>query len=122
MIKEMDDGPLVAPTARGLGIRPGIDLPVSDEGQVEPGQGGMSVVRDVDRLPPFRRPSAFGGSSTKDTIWGINEEELPEAITYRPDDDKQDARHGVLEPTWTMELEELQLALAESRSYWCELT
>jgi hypothetical protein len=42
-----DGGPLIAPTARSLGVRSEIDILVDEEDDhVEPGTGGMSVAQD----------------------------------------------------------------------------
>src|SRR6266849_6521093 len=60
-------GPLVGPTARTLGVRPHVDIPVL-VGQVRPNTGGMSVAPDhPGTLHPLRRPPAQGGSG-KDPV------------------------------------------------------
>src|SRR5205823_10883580 len=63
-------GPRVGPTARTLGVRPNVDIPVL-AGLVRPNTGGVSVAPDhPGNLHPLRRPPAHGGSG-KDPVWGI---------------------------------------------------
>src|SRR4051812_27407858 len=106
------DHPLVVSTARGLGVRPEIDIPVDEYGQVEPGEG-MSVAHTAfEFLPEHRRPPSAGGTG-KDPLWKISSDDLPAALSYRPDDDVPG--HGFIEPSWAMTIEEYELALAETR-------
>ncbi len=56
--------PETGPSARTLGVRPGIDVAATapDE-MVLPGQGGISVSPDDPmNLPAFRRPPDFQGT------------------------------------------------------------
>lgn len=81
-VDHVDGMPLAESTARGLGVRPGIDIPVDDFGLVDPGGGGMSVSPDaIDNLPPWRRPPEHGGSGD-DPVWQIGDEELLGAGGY----------------------------------------
>jgi hypothetical protein len=119
MIKDSDGKPLVVPTARGLGVRPVIDIPVDDEGRVEPESGGMSVARDDPAyLPPHRRPPSHGGTGS-DPVWEIDEEELGEALVCRLDVPPEG--HGLVEPLLVMTLDDYELALAETRDGWREV-
>lgn len=112
-----DGMPLAEPTARGLGVRPGIDIPVDDFGLVDAGAGGMSVSPDsVENLPPWRRPPEHGGDGD-DPVWEIDEEELDQRLSYVTDEAAPDL-HGFIEPAYQMPLEDYQLALAESRQSW----
>jgi hypothetical protein len=124
MRKDLDGRPVVASStsflspARGLGVRPIVDIPVDDDGYVEPGLDGMSVAQgSADYLPDHRRPTALGGESD-DPLWRIEEEEIGEALNYRLDEPPPG--HGVIEPAWRMTLEEYELGLAETRDAWTE--
>jgi hypothetical protein len=118
MIKDPDGRPLVVPTARGLGLRAG-EIAVSEDGSVEPGGGGMSVSPDTPRyLPPYRRPPKYGGDG-KDPVWELETADLPDAVAYVPDVGPRPT-HGLLEPAWSMTLEDFELALAETRDSWRE--
>jgi hypothetical protein len=113
------DKPLLADTATGLGVRDW-EVEYDDEGNVEPGLGGMSVSPDVvENLPRFFLPRPFGGTG-KHPAWSIDSEELGDRLTYRPD--PEDPGHGFIEPIRPMPLEEYRLALAETRDQWqqCE--
>ncbi len=61
-----DNGdPVVAPTARGLGVRAPEDIKPDAGGEVSPNEGGMSVSPgSVWNLPPHRRPRTMGRGST----------------------------------------------------------
>ena len=106
--------PLAEPSARGLGVRPGIDIPVDEFGLVDAGSEGMSVSPHTPaNLPRHRRPPEHGGDGD-DPAWEIDEDALGEQLRYVPDDDT----HGFIEPAYQMPLEDYQLALAETRSLW----
>src|SRR6266446_4882779 len=98
-------GPLVGPSARTLGVRPNVDIPVK-AGQVQPNTGGMSVAPDrPENLHPLRRPPALGGSG-KDPVWYIAVASLGSDLEFRQDS----ATHGLIEPTRTMRIDEFQTA------------
>jgi hypothetical protein len=65
MKAETDGLPKVGPSSRELGVRtagPTRDIPVKEDGTVEPGTGGMSVALDAARnLPKPRLPRSLGG-------------------------------------------------------------
>jgi hypothetical protein len=116
MIRDSDGRPRVLPTARGLGIRPDIDIPIDEDGVCYPETGGMSVAYDSPQnLPTHRRPAAHGGSGP-DPIWEIDEAELPDSLAYREDPDLEG--HGFVEPAWAMDFEDYEVALAETRDLW----
>src|SRR5690348_7911240 len=107
-VDPVDGLPLAEPSARGLGVRPGIDIPVDDFGLVDAGAGGMSVSPDTpEHLPPWRRPP-----EGDDPVWEIDEEELDAPLAYVPDEASAQT-HGFVEPAYEMPLEDYQLALAE---------
>jgi hypothetical protein len=116
-VDPVDGLPLAEQSARGLGVRAGVDIPVDDFGLVPEGAGGMSVSPDaIENLPEHRRPPEHGGDGD-DPVWEIDEEELGGLLAYTPDSDS--ARpHGFVEPAYQMPLEDYQLALAETRQLW----
>src|SRR6266542_53264 len=82
MREDAAGGPAIGPTARTLGVRPAVDVPVSS-GQVRPNTGGMSVAPDrPENLPFLRRPAAYGGAG-KDPVWGISLDKLGGALQFR---------------------------------------
>jgi len=78
-MKVAEDGlPELGRSARTLGARPQIDIPVDDDGIVRGGAGGMSVAPDSPmRLPVHRRPPELAGTG-KDPVWELEVERLPE--------------------------------------------
>ena len=110
-------GPEVGPSARTLGARPGTDIPVDSAGTVHPSTGGVSVSPGSPaNLPEFRRPPEFGGTG-KDPVWTINERDLPDGLTYRPDP-ANPTGHGYLEPSRSMSLSDYQQLLEVTRPGW----
>jgi hypothetical protein len=109
-------GPMVGPTARTLGVRPNVDIPVI-AGQVQPNTGGMSVAPDSPQnLHPLRRPALYGGSG-KDPVWYIQTAQLSNALQFRQDS----ANHGLIEPARAMALDDLQKALEATKPDWKKL-
>jgi len=117
-MKRGEDGlPKPGASARTLGVRATIDIPVGEDEYVWPEMGGMSVSPPPpENLSPWRRPPEFGGTS-KDTLWELDTDQLPDALRYRPDPDNPDA-HGFIEPSRPMTFEEYQRALHGSRGLW----
>jgi hypothetical protein len=109
-------GPSVGPTARTLGVRPSVDIPVVSS-QVFPKTGGMSVAPDrPENLHLLRRPLAYGGLG-KDPVWWIDIDMLGSDLEFR-----QDApTHGLIEPSRVMLLDEFQARLADTQPYWQRL-
>jgi hypothetical protein len=113
MREDSAGGPVVGPTARTLGVRPAIDIPVA-AGQVQPNNGGMSVSPDrAANLPPLRRPPAYGGSG-KDPVWCLDLDHLGGDLQFRQDS----PAHGLIEPARARSLDELQEALAKTAPWW----
>jgi hypothetical protein len=118
------DHPKVGATAKTLGVRVPGDLP-SDDGQVSPGTGGMSVAPSWRDLPPHRIPRRLlhlapdAAGSDADACWrmGVGPFEagaVAEGLSLRPD--RPD--HGLVEPSERMTLERYQAALAATRDLW----
>jgi hypothetical protein len=116
MIEANDGLPLLAPSARGLGIRRDVDIPVDEFGDVEPGDEGMSVTASsLSDLPEFRRPAELGGTG-KDPVWEMDSDELPPRLTVVSDD--EDPTHALIAPAESMTIEEYEGAIAETRAFW----
>jgi hypothetical protein len=116
-VDPVDELPLAEPTARGLGVRDDLDIPVDEFGRVDAGSGGMSVSPNaIENLPPWRRPPEHGGDGN-DPVWEIDQENLGEQLAYAPDL-ALPTIHGFVEPAHQMPLEDYQLALAETRQLW----
>ncbi|MDN7908563.1 RHS repeat-associated core domain-containing protein [Burkholderia diffusa] len=109
-----DGFPVVEPTARGLGARPGVDIPVDTNGMVHPDTGGISVAPESARnLPPHRRPESLGGTG-KDCACLLNTANLPKSLRYVQDS----AKHGTIQPSTSMSLTDYQAALRSTREKW----
>lgn len=116
MREDRAGGPLIGPTARTLGVRPGVDVPVV-AGQVRPHTGGMSVAPDrPENLHPLRRPAAYGGSG-KDPLWGLCLDDLGSDLVFRQDS----AKHGLIEPAHNMPELDYQQRLADTKPFWTRL-
>lgn len=72
-------------TARTLGVRPEVDIPVGVDGMVAGGEGGLSVAPDSpDHLPAHQRPPEHGGTG-KDQLWELDVAGLGDKLVYRED-------------------------------------
>jgi hypothetical protein len=137
-----DGKPRVGRNARCLGVRPGIDIDVEwmpighldsqghllpeaeradDTGElvevaIKNGKG-MSVSLSIEGLPPFRKPSEFGGTG-RDPLWQIDVEQIPADIEPIQDG----VTHVSLCPSDTMLLERYEAALAATRLDWHKVT
>ncbi|WP_174913755.1 RHS repeat-associated core domain-containing protein [Burkholderia diffusa] len=114
-MKTGSDGlPVAEPTARGLGARPGVDIPVDTDGKVHPNTGSISVAPESARnLPPHRRPENLGGTG-KDCACLLNTANLPKSLKYVQDS----AKHGTIQPRTSMSLSDYQAALSSTREKW----
>lgn len=102
-----DGGPLVEPSARGLGVRADYDLPVDENGNVEPESGGLTVRPTMKAIPRQYRKDRF-------TVWKLDTDALPEALRHVEDNPK----HGSVEPAWAMSFDDYEAAIADTRSDW----
>jgi hypothetical protein len=119
-MKEAPDGsPIVGPSGRLLGVRPGSDptpdvLAVDPADPMPPGQGGMSVTPDDPmHLQRHRRPARLGGLG-RDPVWYIETEDLGPDLEFRQDR----PGHGLIEPKRLVTLKGFQDALAATRGSW----
>ena len=117
-MKSADDGhPEPGRTARTLGARPDIDIPVGADGLVVGGEGGMSVAPDSPgNLPAHRRPPAHGGTG-KDPVWELGVTDLCDELVYR-EDPLMPGIHGFVEPSAPMTFEQYESALLAARQAW----
>jgi len=115
--EDRDSLPLVGKTARYLAVRPNVDVPVNEDGTVEPGTGGASVSPPpVTNLHPLRLPREFGGLG-KDPVFELETDELPRDLRYFPDP-ANPAGHGFIEPSRRMPFEEYERAMHATRALW----
>lgn len=112
-MKEDKGKPAAGDSARTLGVRPDIDIPVDANGMVYPNTGGMSAAPSVEALPTHRKPPEFGGTG-KDPVWKIDINDLGPDLTYVPDS----PQHGTVQPTRPMTLDDYQKALANTNANW----
>ncbi|MEZ5096458.1 MAG: hypothetical protein R2731_10255 [Nocardioides sp.] len=109
--------PELGSSAKTLGARPGIDIPVDEGGMVRPGTGGMSVNDSPTGMPEYRRPPSFGGSGKDLNMYCISSCDLGPGLRYVPDA----GGHGFLEPAWEMPFEEYQGYLHGTAGSWSEV-
>ncbi len=77
----------------------------------------MSVTpEDPAALPYHRRPPAYGGDGP-DTVFVIDEVNLGPNLRYRPDP-ANPLKHGFVEPSSFITLDQFQRALAATRLQW----
>lgn len=105
--------PKINASARALGARPKVDIPVGADDMIHPNTGGVSVSPSPQDLPAHRRPPELGGTG-KDPIWSINTDDLGPNLQYVPDK----PGHGTIQPTTSMSFEEYQKELAKTNSKW----
>jgi hypothetical protein len=117
-MREGSDGqPERGRTARTLGVRPGVDILLAEDGSVAGGQGGMSVAPDSLRnLPAHRRPPEHRGTG-KDPIWEFDVDDLGDGLVYR-EDPLMPGVHGFVEPAARTMFEEYESAVWAMGDAW----
>jgi hypothetical protein len=117
-MKAASDGrPEPGRTARTLGVRPDIDIPVGVDGVVLGGEGGMSVAPDSPgNLPAHRRPAEHGGTG-KDPIWELDVADLGDELRYR-EDPLMPGVHGFVEPVLPTTFDAYESAVLATRRAW----
>lgn len=117
MKAEPDGLPRVGRSSRELGIRvngPIRDLPVGEDGIVDPETGGMSVALDVvQNLSKPRLPRSLGGEG-RDPVFTMRKAEVSGTLTLRVDR----YPHALVEPIRRCLLVEFESDLASTRSFW----
>jgi RHS repeat-associated protein len=112
-----EGSPDLGPSASKLGARPGIDIPVDENGMVRPGTGGMSVNESPMGMPEFRRPPSFGGSGKNLNMYCVSSCDLGANLQYVP----ESGGHGFLEPASEMSFAEYQQYLYQTQGSWSEV-
>jgi hypothetical protein len=117
MKAEADGLPKVGRSGRALGVRidgPTRDLAVGQDGTVEPGKGGMSVVLDAAlNLPKPRLPKSLGGEG-RDPVFSMVSANIPATLLLRQDR----YPHALVEPGRRCALIVFESGLASTRSFW----
>ena len=128
----VDNGkPLVANTARGLGVRLGYDaehdLPADADGNVHPGKG-MSVAPHWKLLPLHRIPRRLGKKfpevrratgNDQDACWRMGSGPFAKSVVGDGLELHVDgSRHGVVGPSHLMNVESYLKALVATRDLW----
>lgn len=120
MKAESDGRPKIGRSSRELGIRivgPIRDLPVGEDGMVEPETGGMSVALDAaQNLPKPRLPRSLGGEG-RDPVFTMPRTEIPETLILRVDRHP----HAMVEPIRRCLLVEFESGLASTRTFWSKV-
>jgi len=127
-----DGRPLIGRHATALGVRvtggkP--DIAADAEGFVAPSTGGMSVAPSVNKLPSFRLPRRYSrlnrdaSGKSDHVVWRMGEgpfilAPVAPGLQLQPDPDAGNIRHGVIEPSERMRLEEYEQSLAATRDEW----
>jgi hypothetical protein len=134
---EANGKPKLGRSARLLGVRIGIDIDVEEmprdwldaQGYLRPeaerkstgklvavairSTKGMSASLSIESLPPFRRPTAFGGMG-RDPLWQIEDDKIDGDL-----DAVQDSTtHVNIMPRVTMLLERFETELAKTQNDW----
>lgn len=116
MKADSDSFPETGETARHLGARPGVDLPLDELGYVQPRSGGMSVTADDPwKLPAHRRPVDWNGTG-RDPIFKLNLTDLPSELVIRAQGKDY---HYFMEPVCRCLFTYYQQTLSETRGSWC---
>jgi RHS repeat-associated protein len=117
-MKEGAEGlPLTGESARTLGVRPSIDIPVDKDGMVHPKTGGISVgLSNPANLPSHRRPIEIGGTG-KDPVWCIGSCSLPNGLEFRPDPNSP-TQHGFVEPSESMPYKKFKNLGGSTKALW----
>lgn len=123
----VDNGrPLLARSARGLGVRVGSgptdDIPLVDGSNVVPGTGGMSVSPRWQDLPYYRIPRRLklgARGKDEDAIWRLGDghfldDRLSEGLSLRVDSQT----HGLVEPSERMLITDYEKHLHATCNDW----
>ncbi|MBT3327542.1 MAG: hypothetical protein HN396_15010 [Gemmatimonadales bacterium] len=95
MRRAKDGKPELGASLATLGVRPDKDVPMDDDGYVEPLSGGMSVTPDrLEDVPPSLLPRKYGGEG-RHTLFLLLVSMLPPQLRARIDK----PRHANVEPT-----------------------
>ncbi len=114
MAKAEDGNPRIADNH--LGVRVPTDIQPDVDSNVTPNTGGMSVTPyDPMDLPQHRRPAELGGTS-KWPVWWIHDGKFPASLSFRAD--PRNRKHGFIEPSMVMRLDNYRAAIENTASTW----
>ena len=114
MKPDADMLPRIGQTARELGVRPDLDIPVDPQGHVSPSTGGMSITADDPmKLLPHRRPVAYNGNG-RDPVFTIEGEKLTRSHSLRQDG----TYHFLVERKYPCPFHHFQAAIHFTRPHW----
>ena len=125
-MKKDDDGlPRVEQSASGLGVRSGVDVDISHQGELIANRKGMSVSPDWRTMTIFRVPKrlrAFvSGARGSDNTYCFRSGTGPfrqgafaDGLVLEPDS----PRHGVIAPIQAVPLAQYENDLAATRDGW----
>jgi RHS repeat-associated protein len=128
--REGADGmPELGASARTLGARPGTDVHPDADGNVHPlgtdgRPHGMSAAGSVEGTPDFRRGPEYGGTARPnqaDPVWSMNTNDLPEGLSYHPDNPNALGGHGVVAPNRTMPFDDYQARIQSTQGSWTKV-
>jgi len=123
--------PELGSSASCLGVRIGNedndDISAAN-GEVQPGQGGMSVSPTAESIPPHRIPRRLRQQYRKaigtnnHSLWRMGEgafvaSPVTDSLLLRPDPDKPSC-HGFVEPSATMTIADYVAAICATRELW----
>ncbi len=125
-MKRSEDGfPTVEQTGSGLGVRPGFDIDLDFQGNVEVNGKGMSVAPTMRSMPIFRIPKRLrdkvpGARGSADTFCfrtgtgPFHEGEFAAGLNLVPDSQT----HGCVTPAQSVPLGQYESDLAATRGDW----
>lgn len=117
------DRPVIAAARWGLGVRTEgdfVDVYVDGKGFVAPLGGGLSGSDDWRGWRESFIPEQLGGSNTTETLFSLEEDEIPGALTIRwmpPPDD-----HFEIQPRRKMPIHEYEALLGGTQDLWKQVT
>ena len=119
MTPAADGLPTVGRSARSLGVRVPQDIRADADGNVWPGQGGMSVAPDsMWNVPNHRRPRSMERGSTGpafDQVFALVSIQVGLAVRLDPD---RPTKHAYVEPASVVPLEAFEDSIADTRPEW----
>jgi hypothetical protein len=125
MKKDENGFPAVEQSASGLGVRPGVDLDLDDDGTVRMNEKGMSVspawrVISIFRIPKRLRTIVHGARGSNNTFCFRAGDGPFQRGAFAPGLDlvPDFATHGCLVPAELAALSQYEAHLAATRNHW----
>jgi hypothetical protein len=120
MKRDQDGLPIVGPASNALGVRPGIDIDLDQQGNAIPNDKGMSVSPAWRDISPRRIPKRLGGQGSNSAAaftlgsGPFQQAVIADGLELLPDC----ATHGVIRPTQLVPLAQYEADLAGTRPNW----